>query len=261
MSKTFLNKQIEDVIETLQDVFEEIDINAFLIGAQARDIWFLPQKLPRITKDIDWVIAHSSEKVFNELKDILIKRKGFMPTPNPLKLKSLNGIEIDLIPFDYHETPHFLGLHEIFERGIEDVSFTNGKTYKVATIPAIVLLKLIAWDNLPEYRTKDILDIATILDNYFDLFSDDIFDNHNDLFDDLELNQIGARVIGRKMNDIIIDSPILRNKIISILEQNINSDNSKIAQIMVTGTDNEATYATTLLKELLNGISDTKETY
>jgi predicted nucleotidyltransferase len=256
MSKTFLSKPIQDLFETLQNIFEEIDVNAFLIGAQARDIWFLPQILPRITKDVDWVIAHSSEEVFNELKNKLILEKGFLATLNPLKLINPNGIEIDLIPFDYHETPHFLGLHEIFKRGIEDVSFTNGKTYKVATIPAIVLLKLIAWDNLPEYRTKDILDIAVMIDNYFDLFSDDIYDNHNDLFDNLELNQIAARVIGRKMNAIVIDSPILKNKIISILQQNINPEDSKIAQIMVTGTDNEAIDATRLLTELLNGISE-----
>ena len=256
MSKTFFNEKTAQTIEILQKVFKELEIPAYLIGAQARDIWFLPQKLPRFTHDIDWVIANSSEEVFKELKNKLLQDEGFSETSNPIKFKSPNGSEVDLIPFNHAEMPNFVGLHEIFERGTEFVTFNNGNIYSVATIPAIVILKLIAWQNKPEYRTKDVYDISTMIDHYFDLFSDDIYDNHNDLFGERELNQIGARVIGRKMRLIIGDSLDLKNKIIAILEHNANPNNPKMANIIVNKTENSLTYTLSLLNEMLIGIKE-----
>ncbi len=253
MLKKFYNTETADVIETLQTVFDELDINAYLIGAQARDIWFLPKKLSRITQDIDWIVANSAENVFNELKEKLLK-KGFLATNNPIKFLSPDGTEVDLIPFDYKEMPHLIGVYEIFERGTQTITFENGKSYNVATIPAIVMLKLIAWDDRPEYRAKDVDDISTIIQYYFDLDSDDIFNNHNDLFGEKELNQIGARVIGRKIARIIGKNDVLKNKIISILKHNTALSNPKMAQIMVNQTEMSITESIALLTEILNGI-------
>lgn len=261
MSKTYFNEKMTTAFLTLQKVFEELDIDAYLIGAQARDVWFFPKKAARFTRDIDWIIANSNENVFNELKAILIQREGFSSTPNPLKIKSPEGIEVDLIPFDYPETPHFMGLHEIFERGTEGVPFDDGKIYQVATLPAIVLLKLIAWDNRPENRVKDIVDIAYILQNS-DVHSDDFYDNHIDLLDifdlDSESDFIRSRVIGRKISQIIADSLYLNYHIVKILENQItNAEKSKIIDIIVAQTENTENHALTQLKELLIGLDET----
>lgn len=261
MSKTYFNEKMTTAFLTLQKVFAELDIDAYLIGAQARDVWFFPKKASRFTRDIDWIIANSNENVFNELKTILIQREGFSPTSNPLKIESSEGIEVDLIPFDYPETPHFMGLHEIFERGTEGVSFDDGKIYQIATLPAIVLLKLIAWDNRPENRAKDIVDIAYILQN-FDIHSDDFYHNHIDLLDifdlDFESDFIRSRVIGRKMCQIITDSLHLKNHIIKILENQINNpEKSKIVETMVANTEKTENYALNQLKELLIGLNET----
>ena len=261
MSKTYFNEKMTTAFLTIQKVFDELDIDAYLIGAQARDVWFFPKKATRYTRDIDWIIANSNEDVFNEFKNILIQREGFTPTSNPLKIKSSDGIEVDLIPFDYPETPHFMGLYEIFERGTKGVSFDDGKVYQVATLPAIVLLKLIAWDNRPENRTKDVVDINYIMQN-FDIHSDDFYDNHIDLLDifdlDFESDFVRARVIGRKMSQIIADSLHLKNHIIKILEnQIISPDKSKIIDIMVANTEKTENYALNQLKELLIGLNET----
>ena len=183
MLKITFEEKITNTIITVKKVFDELNISAYLIGAQARDVWFLPRRSPRITRDIDWVIANSNSDVFNELKMVLIEREGFTKTSNPLKISSPDGIDVDLIPFDFPDTPHFIGLTEIFERGTGSVIFNDGKTYQVATLPAIVLLKLIAWDNIPEYRGKDVEDIAYIFRNF-----DDYTDNDYMLF--VKLNPI-----------------------------------------------------------------------
>lgn len=250
MNKIFSDKLTAKTFAILQNAFDELGIYAYLIGAQARDIWFLPIKSPRITRDIDWVIANSSEAVFKELKTFLIQQKGFSETRNPLKINSPDNIEVDLIPFDFPDTPHFIGLNEIFERGTEGVIFDDGKTYQVATLPAIVLLKFIAFSNRPEYRSKDILDIAYIL-RHFEDDSDEYFI----LLTEMQAELVPARLIGRKINHIIGDSLDLKNHFIKILEIHVaNPKKNKIAEIMIRGTDENEDFAASLLAEILKGV-------
>jgi predicted nucleotidyltransferase len=251
MKKTFSDKLTAKTFAVLQNAFDELAISAYLIGAQARDVWFLPIKSSRTTSDTDWVIADSNEAVFKELKKFLIEREGFSETSNPLKIKSLDGIEVDLIPFDFPDTPHFLGLYEIFERGTEGVTFDDGRTYQVATLPAIILLKFIAFDNRPEYRSKDILDIGYILRRFED-DSDEYFILLAEMEDD---KLVSARLIGRKINQIIGDSSDLKTVFIKILETHIaNPKKNKIAEIMIRGTDENEDFAVSLLAEILKGV-------
>ena len=250
MKKTFSDNLTAKTFAILQNAFDELEISAYLIGAQARDVWFLPMKSSRITRDIDWVLANSSVAVFNELKTFLIQQRGFSETSNPLKIKSLDGIEVDLIPFDFPDTPHFFGLYEIFERGTEGVTFDDGKTYQVATLPAIILLKFIAFDNRPEYRSKDILDIAYILRRF-----EDDSDEYFILLTEMQAELVPARLIGRKINHIIGDSLDLKNHFTKILELLIaNPKKDKIAEIMIRGTDENEDFAVSLLAEILKGV-------
>lgn len=257
MLNNSFNEAISHTLTTVQSIFEELDIDAYLIGAQARDIWFLPKRSPRLTKDIDWVIAHSNENLFKELKTTLIQREKYTETSNPLRLRSPDGIDVDLIPFDYPETPHFIGLYEIFERGVEKNAFPDGTQYRLATLPSIVFLKFIAWDNRPENRRKDIEDIVYIIQNY-DIYSDDILDNHYELYTELEPRYIGARVIGRKISFILGDSLIFKEQIIKIIEQQIAlATKSKIVQLFWNIEGNSEEFGIQILNEILIGIKET----
>jgi predicted nucleotidyltransferase len=252
MQKKFSDKLTAKTFAILQNAFDELEISAYLIGAQARDVWFLPLKSPRISRDIDWVIANSNQVVFNELKTFLIQKERFSETSNPLKINSPDGIEVDLIPFDFPETPHFIGLHEIFERGTEGVIFDDGKTYQVATLPAIVLLKLIAWNNRPYYRIKDIIDITYILKN-FGTYTDEDFI----LFTEIEAEYVPSRVIGRRINEIIDDSDELKIHVIQILEHQISQYfNSKLLQIIVANSEYSEETVLIMLKEILKGVTE-----
>jgi predicted nucleotidyltransferase len=76
-----------------------------------------------------------------------------------------------------------------------------------------VLLKLVAYDGRPEKRLKDARDIANIIENYFDLQTDLVYDQHNDIFNVAEdalnqlfLEEVSAEVLGREIKKIIKDN-------------------------------------------------------
>jgi hypothetical protein len=91
-------------------------------------------------------------------------------------------------------------------------------------LEGIILLKLIANDDRPQ-RTHDIEDIEHILNVYFELFSDVVYNDHFDtmsLYDTREREYIPlvcARVVGRKINEILAGALPLKERIITILQK------------------------------------------
>lgn len=245
--KHFESEELPELFAALKRTFDAAEIPFYLIGARARDVWFLPEKQIRITKDIDWSVATEEKAIFQQIMAQLIHDEGFKSTTNIYTLLSPRGMEVDFSPF----FEALDGLKEVFERGTEGVIFDDNSTYQVATIPAIVLLKFLAWDDRPEHRLKDLRDIAVILDNYFDTFSDDIYTNHIDLFgENMELEDIAAHVIGRKIKIIIGDSEALKQRIIDIL----TLKKSNIAVRLVAGTEKSEATAQQILENLLAGL-------
>jgi len=70
---------------------------------------------------------------------------------------------------------------------------------RVATVPMLTVLKLIAWNDDPNVRRKDALDIAFMLKRYLDAGNEKrIFDDHLDLVtDDFDHEVASARLLGR----------------------------------------------------------------
>ena len=217
--KHFDSEELPSLFAALKRTFDAEEVPFYLIGARARDVWFLPNKKSRITRDIDWIAASEEDALFTEIRRQLIVNEDFTETKTPYTLLSPEGMTVDLLPFIQQSERSLEGLKEVFERGTEGVNFDDGATYQIATLPAIVLLKLIAWDDRPEQRLKDLGDISLILDYYFDLNDNDIYDNHNDLFGDKELDEIAAFVIGRKINHILHNSQTLKDRITHILTE------------------------------------------
>ena len=94
----------------------------------------------------------------------------------------------------------------------KDVAFITVSNHPLGGIDGIVLLKLIAWDDRPESRRDDIKDISDILNHFFDMNDNEIFENHHDLFEKEEasLKHIAARVMGREMSKIAKKNELLR---------------------------------------------------
>lgn len=220
-----MNKHLDEKIQRtfihLQNILDEMEIEAYIIGGQARNIWFIEQKPnPPFTKDIDLIINNLT--ILDSLKQRLIQQEAYTESNIEDKLLSPNGIELDLITSE--KLPKFVGLKEIAERGIELIEFEH-QTYKVANIPSIVLLKLIAFSQRPENRQKDIEDIAYIL-RYFDIYQHEIYP----LFTELAPEYISSRFIGMKIKEIIGDSVSLLATITGLLQaQMANTKESTMA--------------------------------
>lgn len=250
-------------------------IDFYLIGAIARDIWLtaLHNIEPgRITRDLDLAVLLASEEQYQSLRQRLIATGRFVAIrDNAYTLIFEDRRPVDLLPFGAVSMENAVnvtgtgltsirvdGFLEVYEAATESVTVDN-QLFRVCTLAGIVLLKLIAYDDRPEHRQKDILDIGMILCHYFDIVEDEIYENHNDLFDDdeFDITQTAARVMGRQMKPIVELSPTLRQRIEGILDRQISlGEKSRVAEFLVQDTRWQITYALNLLRQLRRGLDE-----
>ncbi len=265
---------LKPVFDALEEAFNKLSINFYLIGAIARDIWYAKgNAVSTGTRDVDFAVFIANQEDYNLLKAYLVNQKNFIESKtNAFVFISPDGLVVDILPFgeiEINDNVHIVGegltsirlngFKEVFESGTERLELETGHTFEVATLPSIVLLKLISFDDRPEQRLKDPGDIASIIQNYFDLQSDNIYENHTDLFDntDFTLQKAGARIIGREIKTIIESNTVLKRKITDILISHINqADESMFIRNMQTGDNFVLSVAVDWLNEILKGITE-----
>jgi predicted nucleotidyltransferase len=105
-------------------------------------------------------------------------------------------VAVDLLPFGeieefftlhFHERRadlHVLGLQEVLEDSI--TIKIEDKIANISPLPGMVILKLIAWSDLPEERGDVLFDILIIIQHYFELSFDAIVNQHYDLLNSLD---------------------------------------------------------------------------
>lgn len=263
------------VIESFERGCLKYGIDFFLVGALARDIWLkgihgLPLKLA--TRDIDFGVLVKDVDTYEQLKNYLINEAGFVSSKtNAFVLIASNGMEIDLLPFGEIEkkgkvtvkgtgltTLSLEGFKEVYETSLPEVQLGDKNKFKICTIPGIVLLKFIAWDDRPEMRSDDIRDISVIMSHFFHVYDEVIWEKHNDLFeDDRGLDKIAARVLGREIGKIAIRKSKLKERVVKILNENTyDEENSPLGEIMANVLNNSVKETIALLSEIMKGIYD-----
>jgi predicted nucleotidyltransferase len=261
--------QWDKIISDVSKVATALDIDFFIIGAAARDIWLHEQNhRMRVTKDIDFAVSITETSKFYALKKGLCERFDYKED-GEYSLIGANGEALDLVPYgemrvNYSDvmaiSPNEEGLKEVAELGLMPLDLDNGFSIKIATLAAIALLKLISWDDQKELRTKDAEDIDSIIKSYFDLHINEIFEVHYDVIpDDPEQKdfnaRIGASVLGRHIGKIVADKPTLKNQIIRILSNEIQVENTKgLAAKMIGKTEDTIFDKKVLLNLLLEGV-------
>ena len=220
-----LNPLVAEMLKTMGTVFQKFGVDYYLVGALARDIRLSAHEdyaAKRRTKDVDIAVLLDDEEEFYAIKDALIATGDFQQsTVKEIKLFYKEAIEVDLLPFGEIETEDrrlqlshrallsmdMSGFKEVHSF-VETITIAEGLTLDVCTLEGLVILKLVANDDDPS-RTKDIMDIEHFIEVYFDLNSDKIYTAFIyviDLYDtDIPeyLQLVSARVIGRKMKDIL----------------------------------------------------------
>ena len=151
------------------------------------------------------------------------------------------------------------GFAEIYSAGLPEMDLEGKHQFKFCTLPGIVILKLLAWDDRPETRQSDILDISDILHHYFSMQDNEIWENHFDLFtgDNTDLLHVAARVMGREMRKIVIKNEALFQRMDGILERNsADVDHCVIGAIMTGYFNNTVQENMMMIAEIRKGLFD-----
>ncbi len=270
---------MSEMLAALERGFTKFGIDFYLIGAVARNVWMsgINRIAPRrTTADIDFAVLINDKGIYEQLKEYLISQEDFVPSKDNAFVLIKDGLEVDLLPFGAIEDENARvtikgtgytsvdvpGFKEVYNSGLPQLELEDGHTFKFSTLPGIVLLKLLAWDDRPEVRRDDIKDISDILNHFFDMHDEEIWSNHHDLFSDenVDLKHIAARVMGREMKKIAIENEKLFSRIAGILETNTeDSAKSNMAVIMREYFENTIEDNVLMLRQLKQGFTESTE--
>jgi len=242
-----------EMLAALERGFKKFHVDFYLVGAVARDVWMTAiNEIPsgRITRDIDFAVFIEDKGTYEKLKRYLVEIEHFQPSKeNAFVLLWQGRMQVDLLPFGNIEDENakvsfegtggtslnMPGFMEIYESGLPELELEGEHRFKFCTLPGIVILKLIAWEDRPEIRRDDLKDILTILTHFFEMYTDQIYEHHSDLFgdNDFGLNLIAARVMGREMKKIAIKNEKLYGRLSSLLGKNtMDVNTSEMGKIM-----------------------------
>ena len=170
-----------EVLSCIKDIADKLGIPFFLVGAKARDLFFsllFDIQTTRATLDVDLGIKVNSWDDVAKLIDGIIATGLFKPA-NKLNSRFVysKGTILDIVPFGLLETPSgkikwpkdeaimsTVGFEEAFIYSL-DVRIRKSPQLdlKVCAPPAMVMMKLIAWNEKYPERIKDAQDIEFIL--------------------------------------------------------------------------------------------------
>jgi predicted nucleotidyltransferase len=279
--KSMLNKTYKELaIPYFNEVFDIIDqtlsnlkIPFYLIGVSAVALELLKDgiKPSRGTKDIDFAIMISSLTEFEQVVTHL-EKAGFNKVKAPWTLYHPEyNTAIDLLPFgqieendtvnfsDRYTDLHVLGFKEVLQHAIPVA--IEEKFAHIPPLHGMIILKLIAWNDRPEDRDNDLKDILLIIKEYFDINSEEIFDEHFDTFpEEFDKIIVAARVLGRKTAVIISQSKKVKDRIIQVLDNNTSDVNkTPIAERWARENNWTIEYAIKVLSQIKLGITETIE--
>ncbi len=267
------------VFEAVEQACSTIGISFYLVGAVARDIWLTGiHKIPagRVTRDLDLALLIPDEADYWKLREEILRNGQFSEVRNaPVTLIYQGEVVLDLIPFGELEVTDGLvmlhrgegvaslqvnGFAEVFDEATEWVDIDERYHFRVCTLPGIVMLKLIAFDDRPEHRLKDLDDIAFIMVNYVDIVGDELYEEYFDLLESgMPLTLMGARILGRHLQPLLARTRSLNERILSILDRQINiGESSPMARSfsLQKGIRTTAEMALQQLIEIRQGVLD-----
>lgn len=165
-------------------------IDYMIVGATARDILLkhvfgLPER--RASHDVDFAVAVENWAQFDQLKLQLAGRDGFDTSDRMRQRlyfgghKKEEGYPLDLVPFgpiardknevvwppDMQVTMNVAGYQEVLQAA-ELVELAPQVDARIASLPGLVILKLVAWSDRGAANPKDAHDLYQIMTQYAD---------------------------------------------------------------------------------------------
>lgn len=265
----------KEVFELMDQSFRSNKIPYYLLGATAISLELLKDEIkpPRGSKDIDFAIMISSKEEYEKLIEDLIS-KGFVKVSAPWTLRHPKfDIVVDILPFGEIEENHTVNFNQrntdLHVLGFKEVMSSPTQVnieeimVNIPTLSGMVILKIVAWSDRPEERENDLGDILLIISEYYWLMNEKIVDEHPDLLDlltdDGKSSQqiVAARALGRESAKYLQNSPELKHRIYSVLENSINDQfQSVIAKDWSRKLDTSIEHALSLIEGFLVGLKE-----
>jgi len=265
------------LLKKLNDYFQSIDSEFYVIGATARDIILTAihnQSSARRTADLDIAIAINDWDKFKQISIELCEIDDFTKDKNQKqRFKFQNVYNIDIVPFgeiamadnNIYWPPEeefamsVLGYTEVAKHTL-DVTIDNEFSIKVASLPGIFILKLTAFNDRKNETNKDADDLAFIIENYLGINEERAATKHYDIYevDNFDPFCAGATLLGRDIKSIIGENKVTVNTFIQILEDELQLEDESplINQIIETHTTIKYDIAIEALNSLLQELKN-----
>ncbi|TAE51496.1 MAG: hypothetical protein EAZ89_10040 [Bacteroidetes bacterium] len=226
-----------EIFPALLRMEQALSIQLTLIGAGARNVWLElgGEILPaRMTRDVDLAILVASLDLYENAQAYLIDHEHFSKlTHLPHAISSPGGIQVDLLPYGPIALQHEVHLHgmdsplqlqgldEACEQAVK-VQFQEQGSFWVITPAALLMLKLVAFDDRPTHRGNDLDDVSRLLTSGYTLFFQDIQEQHWDILTMYEVNDtyalhVGSHYLGRKLEEVVNSSDSLKARLTEII--------------------------------------------
>jgi predicted nucleotidyltransferase len=181
-------REIAEVVAAVRAAAD--DLPSMLVGATARDLLLLHAHgidTVRATNDVDVAVAVPNWDAYRRFRDSLLSTEGFASGRGP-HIFFFRGVRVDVIPFGGLERPgrtiawppdggdvmNVLGFSEALHSAVP-VRLPEGVETKVVLLPAMAVLKIVAWhDRQYDSPGKDAADLWLLLRNYAEAGNQDL---------------------------------------------------------------------------------------
>src|SRR5271165_6670806 len=208
-------------LAALDGILKRLQCPYMLVGATARDILLynvFGQRVLRATQDVDIAILIDSWERFKTIKSEILRAPDFQPsTAQPYRVlhktnASAYSTPVDILPFgeiateaeafrwpppDTDLVMNVAAFADAYESSIA-VTIGPGFDLRIASIPGLVLLKLLVWVDKAE--SKQAQDVLRLIETYGDSGNEDrLYSERIDLLDaaGFDFPLAGARLLAQ----------------------------------------------------------------
>jgi predicted nucleotidyltransferase len=272
---------IGDILRTIEGVATMLGFEYLLVGATARDLIFINVfglTGWRATRDIDFGVATHHWEAFEVFRGAVLDTGQFdecVGRIHRLMYKTESGfaMPVNLIPFGGVAVPdntiawppdrdfimNVAGFTEALDAAIH-VTIGTDLSIRVASIPALAILKLLAWRDRGHEQNKDATDLARILPRYAAAGNEDrLYSECLPLLEaaDFDIEVAGAMLLGRDASAICNAGTHPQVRSVLDSEQSIDRLIGQMAQLALD-TDAETSQITNLIRAFRKGFLESQ---
>ena len=244
-------------LAALDGVLKSLQCPYMLVGATARDILLynvFGQPVFRATQDVDIGISIDSWERFDTVKSAFLRAPDFLPsTAQPYRVlhkthAAAYATPVDILPFgeiatemeafrwpppDTDLVMNVAAFGDAYASSIT-VAIGPGFGLRIASIPGLVLLKLLAWVDKSE--SKQAQDVLRLIETYGDAGNEDrLYGDNIDLLEreSFDVHLAGARLLAK--DALAVAAPTTINIIQSMLRdpKRMNTFQAQMSRLIV----------------------------